>query len=311
MKPKLIAMIMVLLLVAAQYTPLTYAAAEAEHGDDKEVVYEEIKAAAEARRDELLYLLDLELPPEILKKLEEALYTMDKAEETEDTREATELYIYALKLFRNTWQEYLSYYPEATLESLEDIDEDDKPSPEESEPPEGLEEEIEETKEKRLIEIQEDIHGKITVLGEHLEELKGYLSEGDSKVVEKALDKELKKLERIMDKVSKGEYDGAIDELMVTEFEIEDDVDEMDDKEAAKTLKMVESLLSQAQKTEEKRKRKAEEGEDTSEEDDTIDDVNEELDEVKKEFKDKADKSKQKDENRDKKDKKDKKDKDK
>jgi hypothetical protein len=307
MRTKLIAMILLLVLAAALFPPMAYAVTEADHGDDT-VVYEEIKSAAEARRDELLYLLELELPSDILKKLEEALITMDEAEETVDTREATELYLYALKLFRNTWQRYLSYNPEATVESLEDIDEDDKPSPEESEPPKGLEKEIKETKEKRLIEIQEEILEKITVLGEHIEELKGYLSEGDSKVVEKALETELRKLEKIMDKVSEGEYDGAIDDLILAEFEIEDDVDEMDDKEAAKTLRMVESLLFQIQRTEEKRKRKAEEGEDTSEEDDTIDDVNEELDEVKKEFKDKADKEKQKDD-RDKKDKKDKEDK--
>jgi len=302
MGTKLIAMILLLLLVGAPYTQIAYAGTAADHGDEdgnnndiNDKIYEKIKAAAEARRDELLYLLGLEFPPGIIENLEEALYAMEIAEEMEDTREATEQYLYALKLFRNTWQKYLIYNPEAAEESFEEIDEKDKPSPEETEPPEGLEEEINVAKEKRLVKIQEQVQKKIAMIGEHVDELKDYLSEKDSKALEKALENEEKKLENIMDKVSKGDYDDAINELIVTNFEIEDDVDEMDDKEAAKTLKMVERLQSQAQKTEEKRQRKAEEGEDTSEEDEAIESVNEELDKVKKEFKDKVDNSRKPD----------------
>ncbi len=310
MGTKLIAMILLLLLVGAPYTQIAYAGTVADHGDEdgnnddiNDTIYENIKAAAEARRDELLYLLGLELPPGIIENLEEALYAMEIAEEMGDTREATEQYLYALKLFRNTWQKYLIYNPEAAEESFEELDEKDKPSPEETEPPEGLEEEINVAKEKRLIKIQEQLQEKIAMIGEHVDELKDYLSEKDSKTLEKALDNEEKKLENIMDKVGKGDYDDAIDELMVTEFEIEDDVDEMEDKEAAETLKMVERLQSQVQKTEEKRRRKAEEGEDTSEEDEEIETVNEELDKVKQEFKDKADNSRKPDTNNKQKDK--------
>jgi len=302
MRTKLIAMILLLLLVGAPYTQIAYAGTAADHGDEdgnsydiNDKIYDKIKAAAEARRDELLYLLGLELPPDIIENLEEALYAMDEAEEMVDTREATEQYLYALKLFRNTWQNYFIYNPEAAEESFEEIDESDKPSPEETEPPEGLEEEINVAKEKRLVKIQEQVQKKIAMIGEHVDELKDYLSEKDSKALKKALENEEKKLENIMDKVSKGDYDDAINELIVTNFEIEDDVDEMDDKEAAKTLKMVERLQSQAQKTEEKRQRKAEEGEDTSEEDEAIESVNEELDKVKKEFKDKVDNSRKPD----------------
>ena len=310
MRTKPLTMILLLLLVAAPFSQIAYAATGADPGDEdgqnsnvSDKVYEEVKAAAEARRDELLYLLGLELPSDIMDKLEEALHTMEMAEETEDSREATEQYLYALKQFRNTWEKYLSYNPEAAEESFEEIDESDKPSPEETEPPEDLEDEIEVTKENRLVKIQEKFLEKIAAMGEHVEDLNDYLSEGDSKVLEKALEKEVKKIENIMDKVSNGDYDGAIDELMVTEFEIEDDVDEMDDKEAAETLKMVERLQSQAQKTEEKRQRKAEEGEDTSEEDEAIETVNEELDKIKKEFKDKADNSRKPEANNKQKDK--------
>jgi hypothetical protein len=302
MGTKLIAMILLLLLVGAPYTQIAYAGTVADHGDEdgnnddiNDTIYENIKAAAEARRDELLYLLGLELPPGIIENLEEALYAMEIAEEMGDPREATEQYLYALKMFRNTWQKYLIYNPEAAEESFEELDEKDKPSPEETEPPEGLEEEINVAKEKRLIKIQEQVQKKIAMIGEHVDELKDYLSEKDSKTLEKALDNEEKKLENIMDKVSRGDYDDAIDELIVTNFEIEDDVDEMDDKEAAKTLKMVEKLQSQVQKTEEKKQRKADDGEDTSEEDDTIETCKKELDKVKQEFKDKAENSRKPD----------------
>jgi hypothetical protein len=295
MRAKLIATITVLLLAAAQYAPTAYAAAEAEHGEDTIRVYEAIKAAAEARRDELLYLLELGLQPEILEKLEEALYTMDEAEETEDARMSTEHYIYALKLFRVTWQKYLIYNPEATAESLEEII--DNPSHEESEPPEGLDEEIMETKEKRLIAIHEKIHEKIAAMGEHVDELKCYLSEGDADLVEHALEKEAEKLEKIMDKVDKGEYDDAIDDLMANEFEIEDDVDEMEDKEAAEVLKKVEKLT--AQKTKEKKDKKTIEGEDA----DDAAEAEKELEKLKKEFKENAGKSNKPDKDKKEKDK--------
>ena len=297
MRAKLIAAIMVLLLAAAQHAPTAYAAAEAEHGEDADQVYEAIKAAAEARRDELLYLLELGLPPEILEKLEEALYTMDEAEETEDARMSTEHYIYALKLFRVTWQKYLSYNPGATGESLEEVS--DKPSPEESEPPEGLDEDIKETKEKRLIAIHEEIVEWITAMGEHVDELKGYLSEGDADLVEHALLKEAEKLEKIMDKVDKGEYDDAIDDLVANEFEIEDDVDEMEDKEAAEVLKKVEKLTTQ--KTKEKKDKNTGEGE-GADEDDAVE-AERELEKIKKEFKENAEKSNKPDKDKKEKDK--------
>ena len=244
MRTKLIAMVLLMLLMAPPFAQIASAGTvvtgtdqgdeEGQNSNVSDKVYEEIKAAAEARRDELLYLLELELPPDTMDKLQEALYAMNEAEETEDSRDATGQYLYALKQFRNTWQRYLSYSPDAAKDSLEETDDADKPSPEESEPPEGLDEEIRAAKENRLVKIQEKLLEKITELGEHVEELKDYMSEGDSDVLEKALEKEIKKLENIMDKVIDGDYDGAIDELMVTEFEIEDDVDEMDDKEAAR-----------------------------------------------------------------------------
>lgn len=291
MRTTLIAVILLLLIAATPYPPTAYAVKAVDLGDDTDEVYEEIKAAAEARRDELLYLLELELPPDILETLMEALYAMDEAEETTDPREATEQYLYALKQFRKTWQRYLSYSPEAATESLGEVDESDKPSPEESEPPEDLDEEIRVAKEKRLVEIQEKLSEKIAAMGEQVDDLRGYLSDEDSKLLEKALEREMKELGNIMDKVGRGEYDDAIDELVVTDFEIEDDVDEMEDKEAANTLRMVERLQSQAQRTEERKKRKAEEGEDTSEEDDALETVNELLDKIKSEFKDKVEKS--------------------
>jgi len=205
MRTKLIAMVLLLLLVAAPFSQIAYAGTAVtgidqsdEVGQNDSVndnVYEEIKAAAEARRDELLYLLELELPPDIMDKLQEALYAMNEAEEKDDSREAAEQYLYALKQFRNTWEKYLSYSPEGAEESFEEIDERDKPSPEETEPPEDLEEEIKVVKEKRLVEIQEEIQEKIAMIGEHVDELKDYLSEEDSKVLEKAIENEEKKLE--------------------------------------------------------------------------------------------------------------------
>lgn len=127
MRAKLIAMVLLLLLVAAPFAQIAHAGTAVtgtDQGDEdgqnsnvSDKVYEEIKAAAEARRDELLYLLELELPPDTMDKLEEALYAMDEAEETEDSREATGQYLYALKQFRNTWEKYLSHKPEAACRS--------------------------------------------------------------------------------------------------------------------------------------------------------------------------------------------------
>ena len=114
MRTKLIAMVLLLLLVADPFAQIAYAGTAVtgtDHGDEDgqngnvgDKVYEEIKGAAEARRDELLYLLELELPQDTMDKIQEALYAMEEAEKMEDTKEATERYLYALKQFRNTWQ---------------------------------------------------------------------------------------------------------------------------------------------------------------------------------------------------------------
>ena len=305
MRTKLIAMVLLLLLVAAPFAHIAYAGTAdtgTDHGnkdgqnsniDDK--VYDAIKAAAEARRDELLYLLELKLPPDIMNKLQEALYAMDEAEEMEDTKEASERYLFALKLFRITWQKYLSYSPEAAEESFEEVDDHDKPSTWETEPPGNLEGEINVAKKKRLVKIQEKYQEKIATVSEHINELKDCLSEEDSKVVLKAIENDEKKLEKIMEKIRKGDYDDAINELIITEFEMEDDFDEMGDKEAAKMLKTLERLQHQIQKTLEQKQKKSEKGEDTSEEDDTIEKLNKDLDKLKQEFKDEAENSKKPD----------------
>jgi len=298
MRNRLIAMVLILLLAGSPCAKIAYASTAAKgaahQGDEydnnnvNDKVYQEIKAAAEARRDELLYLLELELPQDIMEKLEEALYVMEEAEETEGTKEATQQYMYALKQFRSTWQKYINDKPDVVKETFEKSDESDKPKPEDTEPPEDLEEEIKVAKEKRLVKIQEEVKEKIVKVSEHVDELKEYLSEEDSKVVEKAIENEEKKLEKIMDKVSKGEYDDAIDELIETEFDIEDDVEEMEDKEAAETLKNVEKIQSQVQKTKEQKQKKAEEGEDTSEEDNNINKFFDEITKIKFEFKRKS-----------------------
>jgi len=163
MRNRLIAMALLLLIAVSPCAQMAYAgttalgAARQGDIDDNHVnekVYQEIKSAAEARRDELLYLLELELPTDIMEKLEEALYTMEAAEETEDLRNATEQYLHALKQLRNTWQEYLNDKPEAVKENFEEKDVNDKPKPEETAPPENLEEEINiANKKKRLTEI--------------------------------------------------------------------------------------------------------------------------------------------------------------
>jgi len=85
MRNRLIAMALLLLIAVSPCAQMAYAdttATGAAHQGDiddthvNEKVYQEIKSAAEARRDELLYLLEVELPSYIMEKLEEALYTM-------------------------------------------------------------------------------------------------------------------------------------------------------------------------------------------------------------------------------------------
>ena len=114
------------------------------------------------------------------------------------------------------------------------------------------------------------------------------MSEEDFKVVEKALENEEKKLNKIMEKVSKGDYDDAIDEPIETKFEIEDDVEELKDKKAVKILKTAERRQSQVHKMEEQKKKKAEEREDTFAEDKIIKKFVNELNKIKNEFKRKS-----------------------
>lgn len=294
MKTNLIALTLLAVLMAAPLAQVAYAdtgegADGGVNGDDYGVdedfgqvdkqVYRSIKSAAEARRDELLYLMDKDLPADILDSLQRALHAMEEAEDSDSTdQESLEQYMCSLKEFRNTWSGYLDHKPGAAEDSFMEAAGDD---PFYDEPPEELQAEIEGAKAKLITRFKENLEKRVDVMYMHVEDLAEGLTYEDELEAQKALQKVERELLKIQEKIDGSELNDAVECLSETTKSLDDDLDKIEDGDAADALKTVEKLEAKVQKTQEKKQEKTESGEDTAEEDEDLDKLNDELDEVK------------------------------
>ena len=104
MRTKFTIITLMALLITSASIQMTYA--EANDGNQVPVVYVQIKEAAEARQDELLYLLEQDLSPDVMTSLQTALQLMQQAEKVseQDPQASMQYYMDALKSFRETWK---------------------------------------------------------------------------------------------------------------------------------------------------------------------------------------------------------------
>ena len=115
------------LILTAAVSQTTFAAAS--DGNQFSSVYLQLKGSAEARQEELLYLLDEELSPEVMTSLQTAIQLMQQAENVaaDDPQASMQYYLDALKGFRETWAQYLDTNEDVSANTLKQTTENDSP----------------------------------------------------------------------------------------------------------------------------------------------------------------------------------------
>lgn len=273
---------MALIALLSLSVSIQLAYAEDDTGNPVPSVYSQIKEAAEARQNELLYLLDQDLSPEVMGTLQAALYQMSLAEAVEDPQSAMAHYLDALKLFRETLSRYLKENKESSTNTLEPVIKTGAPpSPDEDE----LDEQIKENKERLLTKFQKRIEEKYLAYYEEITEIMEYLPEDDSKKVENTFQNALGKLKKIQEKAEDGGLDEAITMLNLDLGMFEDDLDYLEDKNASKAIKKIVKTEDKEAKVKIEKEQKEKKGMDTSEEEESIKDLKEEIKEAKDEYK--------------------------
>ena len=279
---KILALVLLGLLLTAPFTQMACAASvesgagesnddSADKGNNKvtETVFNSIKLAAEDRRDETFSKMSEDLPPSVLSNIREALNIMEEAESSEATEmgAATQLYMQAMKLFRDSWK-YMddgdAFVPTGKTSGS------DKPVLVE-EQNESLIEEILIAKQQLLLNFQRNFRNRINTMYSHIQGLSGAINPEDSAKAENALVSAEEKLLKIQKKMIYGDLEDILLELDAASKGLEDEFKSLEDKEAANLIVTVDKLEGKVQKLNEDNSRSSrnngsEAPEDTSDE---------------------------------------------
>ena len=283
MRTKFTIITLMALLITSASIQMTYA--EANDGNQVPVVYVQIKEAAEARQDELLYLLEQDLSPDVMTSLQTALQLMQQAEKVseQDPQASMQYYMDALKSFRETWKNYLKSNEEVSTNTLEQItDPDTPPVPETGE---KLESEIKENKVRLLEKFQIRIEEKYSSFYNEIEEMMEFLPEEDSEKIHKTFAKSQEKLGKIRDKITSGEIDDAIEDLNSGLASFEEDLEYLNDKNASETIKKINKMDDAVQKVKMEKEEKEKKDQNTDEEDKAIEEIGKDIKAAKEAYK--------------------------
>ena len=252
MKTRFATITLLALIIVAASSQLTFAAA----GDGTQI-YVHLRTAAESRQEELLYLLEEDLSPNVMDSLQQAMQLMQQAEtaSTEGLQMASQYYMDALRCFRETWELYLAQDEDVSANTLEEIEPDTAP---EIVITEELENEIKIHKVRQLEKFQEKIEEKYADFTDDVEEMTTYLPEDDSEEAQKTYTKAQEKLEKIRSKIEKGDVDDALSSLNEDLGSLEDDLVFLKDKNETKTQRKTEVMNEKArqEKLEKEKKEK-------------------------------------------------------
>ena len=261
---------MMMLVLLSQSSLVSYGAIDDMPVQDNEMaVLFQLKSSAEARRDELLYLLEEDLPTDIMENLQHALQTMKEAEQVfdSDPRESSRLYLKALQGFRTTWELYLNYKPEAPEQTFSEPPVEDPPDDDEGDQTE----EITQAKGVLLDRFKDRVSKKLASLQGHVDELEDEMSNDDSNTINNVLKNMRNKLTDIGKMIRTGSTDSALDALSETSSELENGISGLNDQQIINSINAVSRFEDKIQKAEarndstENKKDKSDEEEDSTE----------------------------------------------
>jgi hypothetical protein len=179
-----------------------------------------------------------------------------------------------MKHYANALKQIYQHNPDEELEGTEPQSEEE-PEDEDLEVPD--EEEIKEHKQKLMVQYQEDLADRIMEMTETMNQLMDQLGEEDQLKMFNAIDKTLRKLERIQERLSDGLVDEAVDLAEEAEEELEEAIQSMQDQQFAQMLRTMYRLEARIQKMEKVKNKDMEKGLDVEAEGLLIDELREAL----------------------------------
>lgn len=283
MKHKKIALALILTLVLIP-TPLLKAQETTETPDEEPfdpIIMNMIKTQAMERKQEMLnlfgegpYSIDIE------NCIQNAHQAMEQAQNFEENnpQAAAQLYIRAMKQFRNALRKHMKENPEL-YDELDESTDTSSASDVIDEMP--TREEIEASKEQLLNRFQERHRKQIQKMIENVEELEEDLSPQDAEKARQALMNTLEKTYRIQERIRNREFDEAIDDLDEATDSLDEELGELDDEAAGQMLKFMNRLEARIQKMIQIRNGKIEDGVDTSFEDEILKELEDKQNQMK------------------------------
>ena len=193
---------------------------------------------------------------------------IEEGDSKNNTRAAAQMYLRAMKHFRNALRNYLHDNPDA-LQGFEPGNVTE-PEPDLNA---TTSEEIEEARVKLIQRFQERFRERLNLMYDNLNNMTGSLSDGDAVKARNTIQKAEDKLLRIQERISQGEYDEAVDDLENATDPMDEGFKGMKDAFAGQTLRTMNKLEAKVQKLVEEHERKRARGEDTGELDGLIDEL--------------------------------------
>ncbi|MFC1804164.1 hypothetical protein ACFL0D_09420 [Thermoproteota archaeon] len=247
-----------------------------------------VKLQAQNREQEMWQLFGDDMPPDAANSWTHAQEFMEQARnyEDENPNEATQLYLRAMRQFRNALRKYVEEYPEAigtvseeTGTASEDI-------------PETTEEEITLARSQLINQFQERFQEQLTAMIQNVEEMQGDMSPQDAYKAQQSLIKAANKLFKIQRRIQAREYMGALDDLDEATQTLDLEIDELEDPGTAQMLRTMNKLEAKIQKMMQISANKAARGEDISKEDALLGELRGNKDKIKNEYKGKGNQGK-------------------
>jgi hypothetical protein len=201
-----------------------------------------------------------------------------KSYEEENSHEAANQYLKAIKHFKNIVKKYLVENPDAY--ETDTI----KLTTASEEIPNITDEEIIAARNLLLNQFQEQFQNQLYEMRKNIDDLQDNMSPKDIFNANQSLIKTEEKLSTIKQKIQTGDYDGILDELDEATNFLYDEFNSLDTF-TAQTLQALNKLEAKIQKTIQLSVMKAERGEDSSEEDTILNELLDNKEKIKTEFK--------------------------
>jgi len=214
------------------------------------------------------YFSNATLGSAVFENFQHAQDAIEEGDSKNNTRAAAQMYLRAMKQFRNALRKYLHDNPDAVLGFKPGNATELKPDLNTT-----SQEEIEAVREELILRFQERFRERLTFMYENLDNITGSLTNWDAVKARNTIQKTEEKLLRIQERINNHEFDEAVDDLENATDSMDEGFNGMQDAFAGQMLRTMNKLEAKVQRLVEQRERKQARGENTGELDGFIDEL--------------------------------------